>query len=126
MRPAKITIIHPQLRDLVLPLERGRVLYPRGNGIDEQRWVTRNEDEEDEMDEETGMRRSRVSTPLPFLGIIGHLRCTRLTPLCASYAFAYGKGLMTDHGYNQVHRSAILRSQLPHLQVSPPQCLLTE
>lgn len=35
---ARITIVHPQLRDLILPVERGRVLYPRGNGIEELRW----------------------------------------------------------------------------------------
>ncbi|CAK9786904.1 unnamed protein product [Cutaneotrichosporon oleaginosum] len=38
IRPANITIIHPQLRDLVLPLERGRVLYPHGTVVEEQRW----------------------------------------------------------------------------------------
>jgi len=32
---ARPTIIHPQLRDLILPLERGRILYPRGNSIEE-------------------------------------------------------------------------------------------
>ncbi|OCF36577.1 hypothetical protein I316_01828 [Kwoniella heveanensis BCC8398] len=39
VRSAKITIIHPQLRDLILPLERGRVLYPRGTTVEEQRWL---------------------------------------------------------------------------------------
>ena len=40
---ARITIIHPQLRDLILPLGRGDVLYPRGNTIDHLSW---NPDEE--------------------------------------------------------------------------------
>lgn len=44
IRPAKITIIHPQLRDLILPLSRGRVLYPRGLNIDEIRWFPNDED----------------------------------------------------------------------------------
>nr|XP_019001991.1 uncharacterized protein I203_05127 [Kwoniella mangroviensis CBS 8507]OCF65452.1 hypothetical protein I203_05127 [Kwoniella mangroviensis CBS 8507] len=49
IRSAKITIIHPQLRDLILPLERGRVLYPRGTTIEEQRWLPAiGEDEEGE------------------------------------------------------------------------------
>jgi hypothetical protein len=39
VRPANITIIHPQLRDLVLPLERGRVVYPHGTVVEEQYWV---------------------------------------------------------------------------------------
>ncbi|ORX33426.1 hypothetical protein BD324DRAFT_639736 [Kockovaella imperatae] len=38
VRPAHISIIHPQLRDLVLPLDRAHVLYPRGTIIEEQRW----------------------------------------------------------------------------------------
>lgn len=38
VRNARITIIHPQLRDLILPLERGRVLHPRGFGIEEMQW----------------------------------------------------------------------------------------
>nr|XP_018263766.1 uncharacterized protein I303_03639 [Kwoniella dejecticola CBS 10117]OBR85924.1 hypothetical protein I303_03639 [Kwoniella dejecticola CBS 10117] len=46
VRSAKITIIHPQLRDLILPLERGRVLYPRGMTIEEQRWLPAIEDED--------------------------------------------------------------------------------
>ncbi|WVW83001.1 hypothetical protein I302_105017 [Kwoniella bestiolae CBS 10118] len=48
IRSAKITIIHPQLRDLILPLERGRVLYPRGASIEEQRWLPAIEEEEGE------------------------------------------------------------------------------
>ncbi|GMK59394.1 hypothetical protein CspeluHIS016_0704090, partial [Cutaneotrichosporon spelunceum] len=39
VRAANITIIHPQLRDLVLPIERGRVLYPHGAVIEEQLWT---------------------------------------------------------------------------------------
>ncbi|BEI91660.1 uncharacterized protein CcaverHIS019_0404800 [Cutaneotrichosporon cavernicola] len=39
VRAANITIIHPQLRDLVLPIERGRVLYPHGTAIEDQRWT---------------------------------------------------------------------------------------
>lgn len=35
---ARIAIIHPQLRDLILPLERGRVLHPRNNSIEEVKW----------------------------------------------------------------------------------------
>ncbi|RXK35143.1 hypothetical protein M231_07591 [Tremella mesenterica] len=48
VRQAKITIVHPQLRDLILPLEKGRVLYPRGNCVEEQRWdAGKDEDDED-------------------------------------------------------------------------------
>ncbi|WOO85523.1 putative protein [Vanrija pseudolonga] len=43
---ANIAIIHPQLRDLVLPLARGHVLYPRGNAVEEARW--RDADDEDD------------------------------------------------------------------------------
>ncbi|OXG21572.1 hypothetical protein C366_01253 [Cryptococcus neoformans Tu401-1] len=46
IRPAKVTIIHPQLRDLILPLSRGRVLYPRGLNIDEIRWFPNAEDDD--------------------------------------------------------------------------------
>lgn len=35
MIKARPTIIHPQLRDLILPLERGKVLYPTGTSIEE-------------------------------------------------------------------------------------------
>ncbi|WVQ78405.1 hypothetical protein IAT38_000491 [Cryptococcus sp. DSM 104549] len=45
VRSAKITIIHPQLRDLVLPLARGRLFYPRGTSIEEQRWLPPADDE---------------------------------------------------------------------------------
>ncbi|KAL0254052.1 hypothetical protein I308_101431 [Cryptococcus tetragattii IND107] len=47
IRPARITIIHPQLRDLILPLSRGRVLYPRGLNIDEIRWLPNAEDDDE-------------------------------------------------------------------------------
>jgi hypothetical protein len=45
---ARPTIIHPQLRDLILPLERGRVLYPRGNSIEDLRFFPKQDDEEEE------------------------------------------------------------------------------
>lgn len=45
VRSANITIIHPQLRDLLLPLERGRVLYPHGTVIEEQQWRTNYDDD---------------------------------------------------------------------------------
>jgi hypothetical protein len=35
---AHVTISHPQLRDLILPLRRGHVLYPYRSAIYEQRW----------------------------------------------------------------------------------------
>jgi hypothetical protein len=53
---ARPTIIHPQLRDLILPLERGKVLYPRGNSIEELTFSHSSPDNEDEDDgEEMGM-----------------------------------------------------------------------
>jgi hypothetical protein len=58
---ARPTIIHPQLRDLILPLERGRVLYPRGNSIEDLRFFPRLEEDE----EEEGMKSSVVG---PHLG----------------------------------------------------------
>ncbi|WVR05161.1 hypothetical protein IAU60_002173 [Kwoniella sp. DSM 27419] len=61
VRSAKITIIHPQLRDLILPLERGRVLYPRGTTIEEQRWLP-STDQEDEGDEGMSKRGITGST----------------------------------------------------------------
>ncbi|KAL1405486.1 hypothetical protein Q8F55_009120 [Vanrija albida] len=48
VRAANITIIHPQLRDLVLPLARGHVLYPRGTAIEEARWRDVDDDDEPE------------------------------------------------------------------------------
>jgi hypothetical protein len=39
IRSARITIIHPQLRDLILPLDRGNVLYPKGTTLEQQQWV---------------------------------------------------------------------------------------
>lgn len=38
VRPANISIIHPQLRDLILPVKQGHVLYPHGTAIEEQKW----------------------------------------------------------------------------------------
>ncbi|CAD6581228.1 MAG: hypothetical protein TREMPRED_002944 [Tremellales sp. Tagirdzhanova-0007] len=38
VKPTEITIIHQQLRDLILPLERGKVLYPRGTAIEQLCW----------------------------------------------------------------------------------------
>jgi hypothetical protein len=49
---ARPTIIHPQLRDLILPLERGKVLYPRGNSIEELTFSHSSSDDEDEDDGE--------------------------------------------------------------------------
>ncbi|WVQ98832.1 hypothetical protein IAU59_005963 [Kwoniella sp. CBS 9459] len=55
IRSAKITIIHPQLRDLILPLERGRVLYPRGTTVEEQRWLpSADHDHVDDRGDEDG------------------------------------------------------------------------
>jgi hypothetical protein len=50
---ARPTIIHPQLRDLILPLERGKILYPRGNSIEELTFSIDPEGDEDE--DEDGM-----------------------------------------------------------------------
>jgi hypothetical protein len=47
---ARPTIIHPQLRDLILPLERGKILYPRGNSIEELTFVHPCDDDEDHDD----------------------------------------------------------------------------
>lgn len=47
---AHVTIVHPQLRDLILPLNRGRVLFPHGTSIDEMIWTP--EEAEDDDDEE--------------------------------------------------------------------------
>ena len=38
IQPAQITIIHPQLRDLILPLERANLLYPRGTSVQQISW----------------------------------------------------------------------------------------
>lgn len=35
---AQVTISHPQLRDLILPVRRGHVMYPHRSAIHEQRW----------------------------------------------------------------------------------------
>nr|ODN95078.1 hypothetical protein L204_04425 [Cryptococcus depauperatus CBS 7855] len=45
VKSAKITIIHPQLRDLILPLSRGRVFYPRGTTVEEIRWMPQERDD---------------------------------------------------------------------------------
>lgn len=50
IKSANPVIIHPQLRDLILPLERGRVLYPRGGAIEELSWTARSENEDESMD----------------------------------------------------------------------------
>ena len=42
---AAVTIVHPQLRDLILPLHRGRVLFPHGTNINEMLW-----EPEDDLD----------------------------------------------------------------------------
>ncbi|WVQ71758.1 hypothetical protein IAR50_001299 [Cryptococcus sp. DSM 104548] len=38
VKSASVTIIHPQLRDLILPLGRGSVYYPRGHNVEETKW----------------------------------------------------------------------------------------
>lgn len=35
---ASVTIIHPQLRDLILPLDRGHIIYPHVQTLQEMRW----------------------------------------------------------------------------------------
>jgi len=41
--PARITIIHTQLRDLICPLERAKVLHPRGTTIEQLSWTVPDE-----------------------------------------------------------------------------------
>jgi len=62
---ARPTIIHPQLRDLILPLERGKILYPRGNSIEELTFGHPHEDGEDHEDDDLDMDGTRriVSRP---------------------------------------------------------------
>lgn len=36
---AQVTIIHPQLRDLILPLERGHIIYPHVMTLESMRWA---------------------------------------------------------------------------------------
>ncbi|WWC89956.1 uncharacterized protein L201_004885 [Kwoniella dendrophila CBS 6074] len=67
VRSAKITIIHPQLRDLILPIERGRVLYPRGMTIEEQRWLPAASSESDE--EEGIHKRGITGSTRPLLNL---------------------------------------------------------
>lgn len=55
MHAANIAIIHPQLRDLVLPLARGHVLYPRGNAVEEARWRDDADDEDDDGGADVGV-----------------------------------------------------------------------
>ena len=45
---AHVTIVHPQLRDLILPLHRGRVLFPHGTSIDEMIWTPEDVEDDDE------------------------------------------------------------------------------
>ena len=59
---ARPTIIHPQLRDLILPLERGKILYPRGNSIEELTFVHPCHDDEDHDD--TDMEENNDGTRL--------------------------------------------------------------
>ena len=62
---ARPTIIHPQLRDLILPLERGRVLYPRGNSIEDLRFYHLNEDDEEEEGMKSSVRHRRTIRRIP-------------------------------------------------------------
>ncbi|WVO20833.1 uncharacterized protein IAS62_002133 [Cryptococcus decagattii] len=68
IRPARITIIHPQLRDLILPLSRGRVLYPRGLNIDEIRWLPNAEDDDEapKPNDRNGPGNTRTAFKLDF------------------------------------------------------------
>ncbi|KAK8869692.1 hypothetical protein IAR55_000260 [Kwoniella newhampshirensis] len=61
IRSAKITIVHPQLRDLILPLARGRILYPRGPTIEEQRWLPSGDEEDG------GVKRGITGSSRPLL-----------------------------------------------------------
>jgi len=62
---ARPTIIHPQLRDLILPLERGKILYPRGNSIEELTFGHPGENDEDHDHDDLDMDGTRriVSQP---------------------------------------------------------------
>ena len=69
---AKISIIHPQLRDLILPLERGRVLYPRGKDVEELSWTVENPDgfeHEAEMDDDEGRKGDHEAESKVSLGL---------------------------------------------------------
>jgi len=61
---ARPTIIHPQLRDLILPLEQGRVLYPRGPRVEELTWTHEDigDDEGIEKSDGGGKKIVRLST----------------------------------------------------------------
>ncbi|WVN86243.1 uncharacterized protein L203_101404 [Cryptococcus depauperatus CBS 7841] len=45
VKPIKTTIIHPQLRDLILQLSRGKVFYPRGTTVEGIRWMPQERDD---------------------------------------------------------------------------------
>lgn len=84
IKRANPVIIHPQLRDLILPLERGRVLYPRGNAIEELTWHARDREIDEDGDEEMGSDdegRGNVSPscPLPLMGDL-NVACWIKTP----------------------------------------------
>ena len=56
---ARPTIIHPQFRDLILPLIRGKILYPRGNSIEELTFGHPHEDDKDHDDDDLDMEGTR-------------------------------------------------------------------
>lgn len=70
IRPAKVTIIHPQLRDLILPLSRGRVLYPRGLNIDEIRWFPNAEDDDSASKLNVMLREATIVDMKSLIGFI--------------------------------------------------------
>lgn len=70
---APITIVHPQLRDLILPIQRGRVLFPHGTDISEMTWEPQ-QDEDDDEEEAGGMDVERVRS------------ASRKPPVSAKYA----------------------------------------
>jgi hypothetical protein len=62
VRDAKVTVVHNQLRDLVFPLARGKLLYPKGNSIVEHSWTPPDEEDEDEDGVVRGSSKSIVSS----------------------------------------------------------------
>ncbi|WVF72104.1 hypothetical protein IAT40_006916 [Kwoniella sp. CBS 6097] len=100
IRSAKITIIHPQLRDLILPLERGRVLYPRGTTVEEQRWLPSPDYDPDERLEGDGdegpSKRGITGSTRPLLNLSFTPNCLTASSTILACGGQHGELYMCD------------------------------
>ena len=74
IKDARPVIIHPQLRDLILPLERGRVFYPTTNAIEELSWRASDDNRDADVEGDEGMEDDEDRKEVSIHRIFGRAR----------------------------------------------------